>query len=182
MNMKEKVIILGKSGSGKNFLMNGLVSLGLKPCIKTTTRPKRRNELDNIDYNFLTKEEFLFKLSLNEMLLYEKFEVEPKYSEKEIWYYGIEKEIYINSDVVILTPNEYNIIVNNKDRSEYFVIYLDIDRNIRKDRINLRNDTNDSINRRLDSDDEDFRKFNDYDLRITDPDFSSEDVYSLIEF
>ncbi len=181
---KEKLIIIGQSGSGKNYLMDKLVKHGLNPCVKTTTRPKRTNEQNNIDYNFVSKEEFLLKISSNKILIYETFEVEPKFSEKEIWYYGIEEELYLNSDIVILTPSEYNEIVYNKskDRENYFVIYLDIERSIRKERIKSRNDNNDSIDRRLDSDNKDFKLFNDYDLRITDPDFSSDDVYGLIQF
>lgn len=176
--MKEKVIILGKSGSGKNFLLNGLVNLGLIPCVKTTTRPMRNGEVDGYDYNFVSKKDFLLKIAKGDILCYETFEVEPKDSEKQTWFYGIERKNYINSDVVILTPTEYYNIVRN--RENIFVVYLDIDRSIRKERIHLRNDNNDSINRRLDSDDEDFKSLDDYDLRITDPDFLASDVYDLI--
>lgn len=180
--MKEKVVILGKSGSGKNFLMEGLIKLGLNSCVKTTTRPKRFNELDNIDYKFISVKSFLDKISSNKMLVNESFEVFSKKLGKEIWYYGIDHESYKKSDVVILTPSEYYKIMNINDRTNCFVIYLDIERTIRKNRIRLRNDQNDSIDRRLDCDDSDFEKFTDYDLRITDPDFSSKDVYNLIEF
>ena len=39
----EKVIILGKSGSGKDYLMRKLVERGLKGCLKWTTRPQRNH-------------------------------------------------------------------------------------------------------------------------------------------
>jgi guanylate kinase len=176
--MKEKVIILGKSGSGKNFLVNGLVDLGLKPCIKTTTRPIRNGEVNGYDYNFISKKEFILKVVKGDFLYYETFDVEPINSEKQTWYYGIERRFYENSDVVILTPNEFYYIIYN--RSNIFVVYLDIERNIRKNRLHIRKDNNDSIDRRLDSDDLDFKDLKDYDLRITDPDFLASDVYGLI--
>ena len=41
----EKLIILGQSGSGKDFLMRKIVKKDLIGCIKTTTRPQRKHEI-----------------------------------------------------------------------------------------------------------------------------------------
>jgi guanylate kinase len=177
---KEKIIILGKSGSGKNYLMDGLIKLGLKPCVKTTTRPKREGEKEGYDYYFLNKEDFFSFLDDDLMLVYQDFLVKPSNSVEQIWYYGISKDEFNKSDVAILTPKEYNTVINLFNRKDFFVVYLDIDRNTREERIKSRNDSNDSIQRRLDSDDLDFSLFGDYDLRITDPEFSADDVYSLV--
>jgi guanylate kinase len=177
---KEKIIILGKSGSGKNYLMDGLVNFNLKPCVKTTTRPKRNGEKEGIDYFFITKQHFFDNLDNNTMLVYQDFIVKPLNLDEQIWYYGITKKEFNNSDIVILTPKEYNTIINSYDRKYFFVVFLDIEREIRKNRLVSRNDNNDSIDRRLDSDDLDFKNLLDYDLRITDPDFSAIDVYSLV--
>lgn len=177
---KEKIIILGKSGSGKNYLMDGLKALNLKPCVKLTTRPIRNGEVDGVDYFFISKEDFFSKLDMNELLVYQEFLVKPLNAEEQIWYYGIPKDEFEKSNVVILTPKEYYNIYSKYNRSDFFVVYLDIDRLIRKKRIFNRNDSNDSIERRLDADDHDFNIFVDYDLRITDPDFSASDVYSLV--
>ena len=38
-----------------------------------------------------------------------------------------------------------------------------------------------AIKRRLDADDVDFSQFSDYDLKITDPEFTAEDVYDLMD-
>jgi guanylate kinase len=61
------------------------------------------------------------------------------------------------------------------------VVYLDIDRSVRESRLLGRQDKNDSVTRRLDADDIDFQSYNDYDLKITDPEFSSDDVYDLMD-
>ena len=66
-------------------------------------------------------------------------------------------------------------------RKSCFVVYLDIDRNIRESRLLGRQDKNDSITRRLDADDVDFQDYKDYDLKITDPEFSADDVYDLMD-
>ena len=66
-------------------------------------------------------------------------------------------------------------------RKGCFVVYLDIDRDIRESRLLGRQDKNDSITRRLDADDIDFGSFKDYDLKITDPEFLADDVYDLMD-
>ena len=43
---REKFIILGQSGSGKSYLVNGLIKLGEKYSPKVTTRPIRQGEVD----------------------------------------------------------------------------------------------------------------------------------------
>jgi len=63
MIKSERLIILGKSGSGKDFLMRKLVEKGLIPCLKWTTRPPRKFEQQGITYNFV--DESLFTESIN---------------------------------------------------------------------------------------------------------------------
>ena len=50
--------ILGKNGSGKTFLANKLFDLGFYRSVNYTTRPKRKNEINDLDYKFITNEEF----------------------------------------------------------------------------------------------------------------------------
>ena len=79
-----------------------------------------------------------------------------------------------------MTPGEF-LNLTPEMRKGCFVVYLDIDRDIRESRLLGRQDKNDSITRRLDADDIDFQSYNDYDLKITDPEFSSDDVYDLMD-
>jgi hypothetical protein len=104
----------------------------------------------------------------------------PEDRDPETWYYGITKEEFERAQVFIMTPGEFACI-DAETRKNCFVVYLDIDREIREDRILGRNDKNDSVQRRLDADEEDFKGFGDYDLRVTDPDFTAEDVYDLMD-
>jgi guanylate kinase len=168
---KEKMLIIGPSGSGKDFLLRKLKELGLKTSVKITTRPKRNGEIEGVNYQF--KENSTFeKLDL---IVKQEF-----FNDKgDSWKYGILKEDFNNSQVFILTPGELYQI-SNEIRKNCFVVYLDIDRKIRENRIIKRSDFNDSIMRRLDADDSDFENFNDYDLKITDPEFEAESVLSLM--
>jgi guanylate kinase len=79
-----------------------------------------------------------------------------------------------------MTPGEFENITPEV-RKDCFVVYLDIDRSIRESRLFKRQDKNDSITRRLDADEIDFKDFKDYDLRITDPEFTADDVYDLMD-
>jgi len=177
---KEKLIILGKSGSGKDYLMRKLVELGLKPCLKWTTRPPRKFEKQGITYNFVEDSEFIKNINENKFLCHQKFEVTPEGKSPEVWYYGITQEEFNLSQIFIMTPGEFRNITDEQ-RKQCFVVYLDIDRSVRESRIYKRQDKNDSINRRLDADEIDFADFSDYDLKIRDPEFTAEDVYDLMD-
>ncbi len=179
LNKSEKLIILGKSGSGKDFLMRKLVEEGLKGCLKMTTRPQRVNEIQNVTYNFVDTSTFESNLKDNNFICYQEFKVTPLNKLPEVWYYGITKEEFNNSQVFIMTPGELDQI-DAETRKKCFVVYLDIDRQIRENRIIRRNDNNDSVMRRLDSDEIDFQNFRDYDLKLTDPEFLASDIITLM--
>lgn len=167
----EKIIICGKSGAGKDFLLKGLAKEGLRSSTKFTTRPKRKYEVDGIDYHFVNENFF----QLEDFIVRQEF----KNSEGNIWRYGISLKDFESSQSFIMTPGEISQI-DAKTRKNCFVVYLDIDREVREERIKIRNDNNDSVKRRLDSDDVDFRDFKDYDLKITDPEFDIESILNLM--
>lgn len=182
MIKNEKLIILGPSGSGKDFLMRKLIEKGLKPCLKWTTRPMRKGEIQGITYNYVSTDEFIESIKSDKFITYQTFYVTPVDSDPQTWYYGITREDFENSQLFIMTPGEYNSLsFKGDDRKKCFVVYLNIDRVIRESRLHSREDKNDSIKRRLDSDEIDFMNFSDYDLRVTDPDFSVDDIYDLMD-
>ena len=180
MDKSEKVILLGKSGSGKDYLMRKLVEKELKGCLKMTTRPQRKFEKQGVTYNFVSDNQFTELIKENKFLVYQTFNVTPEGRDPETWHYGVTFEEFNESQVFIMTPGEFSNI-DEDTRKKCFVVYLDIDRSIRESRLFRREDNNDSIKRRLDADDIDFQSYIDYDLRITDPDFTAEDVYDLMD-
>ena len=59
MKKYKVVAFVGKSGAGKDYCAKSLVEIQSGHFIvSSTTRPKREYEVDGVDYNFLTEEEF----------------------------------------------------------------------------------------------------------------------------
>lgn len=72
MNNYTIIAIMGKAGSGKDTLMNALLEEPVfedaVPIISCTTRPIRDNEIDGVNYHFLTNEQFSDQVINGEML------------------------------------------------------------------------------------------------------------------
>ncbi len=175
MKKTEKIIICGPSGSGKDYLLRELSSIGFVPSVKVTTRPKRDKEIDGSSYKFVKTEDFKNMLISEELLVHQDFLNDMGH----IWEYGILKEDFRRSQVFIMTPKEISQLPKDY-RKNSFVVYLDIDRKVREGRLHIRKDKNDSISRRLDSDDLDFSNFRDFDLRLKDPEFEVETITGLM--
>ncbi len=170
----ERIIICGHSGSGKDYLLRGLVKKGFKYRPKSTTRPMRKGETNGVDYTYYSNEDFNNMIDDDKISYYQTFNVN-----NDKWVYFMIKEDFNNSELFIMTPHDISCM-DIQNRKSSFIIFIDIPENIRYNRISNRNDTNDSINRRIVSDREDFKDFIDYDLRICDSTFSIDDIYSLI--
>lgn len=182
MSKSGKMIILGPSGSGKDFLVSKLKEKDLVFCVKHTTRPIRDKEINGVNYYFTSNDDFLEMIKNKDFITYQKFITKTDDGERNIWYYGISKNEFDKSNLFIMTPVEYNSLnLSEKERNNYFVVYLDIDKSIREERIKNRMDNNDSIERRMNSDEIDFYEFDDFDLKITDPEFEPDDIYYLMD-
>jgi len=61
-------VISGPAGSGKTTLSRTILDDNTIESVSFTSRPKRKSEVDGVDYNFLTKEEFWEKIEAAEMV------------------------------------------------------------------------------------------------------------------
>lgn len=96
--------ILGKSASGKSTIEKILEQKGLERVVSYTTRPMRENEVNGVDYKYISEEEFLSFDKLN--LFVEK----TTYRD---WHYGILKNDIEDSGynhIVVIEPNGYKQI------------------------------------------------------------------------
>ena len=74
-NYQHKLILFcGPSGSGKTTIVHHLLKKFpmMRFSVSATTRPKRENETDGIDYHFLSPEEFRTKIANNDFLEWEE--------------------------------------------------------------------------------------------------------------
>ena len=151
--MESKIIIVGPGGSGKDFLRKKFTSKGFSYGVSFTSRPPREGEVEGIDYFF--RDEDFFETNKDIFLEIQKFNG---------WFYGISKGEFEAKDIFILSPSGLKCL-SEIDRKRSMVIYLNPDIEIRRERINDRNDS-DSTERRMIADSKDFFEFSDYDMLI----------------
>lgn len=149
------ITIIGKTSCGKTSVVNELISKhNFKKIVTFTTRPKRKGEVDGIDYCFIPKEDFKQKID-------EGFFAEWKtYTTVEgIWYYGTAlKDLQSEEDnsVIILTPDGFRE-VKNKLGNNVTSIYIYSNNATIKKRLIERGDNPEEAKRRLEHDNEDFK-------------------------
>ena len=63
------IVLVGASASGKTEIAKLIIkNHGFEKMVTTTTRPMRIGEVRDVDYHFLTKEEFLKRKDNNDFL------------------------------------------------------------------------------------------------------------------
>jgi len=160
----KRLIICGPGGSGKDYYRYHLQKKGFKYSIPWTSRPIRLGEVQGVDYIFVSPEE------ASAAIVQESF---YEYNFFANWFYGTPKSEFHASNLFIMTPSGIAKL-HQEDRAESFILYLDIDLEVRRARLQNRNDA-DSVKRRLKTDQEDFSGFLDFDLSITDPSYKITD-------
>ena len=155
--------LMGKSSSGKDTIfkeINEDKDLDLKPIISYTTRPKRINETNGVEYFFINKDD------LN------KFEKENKVIEKRVyhtvhgdWFYGTINDGQIdlskNNYLLITTLEAYESLIDYFGEDKVCPFYIDIEDGIRLERALEREKRQDKPNydelcRRFLADNQDF--------------------------
>jgi guanylate kinase len=167
------IVLVGASASGKTELAKMLFNkYGYKKCITTTTRKPRDNEKNNVDYHFLTDDEFLDLKERNKFL---------EVSIYDHHYYGIQKNDVSYKGVVVVDPNGANSIVE-KSKKEVFVVYVKANEETRIKRMKNRGDQLEKINKRVLNDREVFvqDKINKIDLIIENEDTDLSELALLI--
>lgn len=143
--------ICGKSNCGKDSVVNELVNNhGYQRIVKYTTRPKRPNETDGIEYYFISKEKFFKMISNNEFETTESYNVTSG-----TWYYGITKKSLIETNIksiIILSPSELKKLKNKN----IYIVQVFCEDETRRQRAYSRGDHKEEVERRFKADDSDF--------------------------
>ncbi len=86
------------------------------------------------------------------------------------WFYGTSLDEFYSSNLFIMTPKGVRKL-KPEDRMESSILYLNIDEETRRARLESRRDADD-VRRRLEADFADFKDFTDYDFEIKDSNFN----------
>ncbi|MHA1679807.1 MAG: hypothetical protein ACTSUE_02290 [Promethearchaeota archaeon] len=163
----KRVLIVGQGGSGKSYLYEKY------PCslrsVKYTTRPMREGDQHGIDYYFV--DEYTFSTMKEQGL----FKFEEKFRD---WNYGTTIMSWNNHCVFILPPSIVLKHMSRADIQESYIIFLDIPKSTRRERLLKRCDA-DSVERRLAADLMDFSLFFTWSYQVTDPLFDAEALVEI---
>lgn len=160
LKTKKRIILVGKAASGKDHARKVLEDLGYIYAVTFTSRPPRVGEVDGKDYMFISKEEFEKRIS--EDFFYE-------YVPFNGWYYGTSNDQINTNNLFIMTPSGLSKM-KDEDRDQSYVILFDIPMEIRRERLEKRNDA-DTVDRRIAADERDFSEFKNYNYLINNPNF-----------
>lgn len=137
------IILVGPSASGKTEVAKLLkIKYGMQKVITHTTREKRIHEVDDVDYHFVTKEEFLHLKELD------YFVETANYNGN---YYGTSKK-EIGDNKVLIVEVEGMLVFKKLKDPHIVIFYLSCQENTRFNRMILRNDNLDSIKQRINND------------------------------
>ncbi len=164
------IVISGPSGSGKDTIFQELLKVrgNIEESISATTRDKRKDETDGIDYYFLTKEEFESKIKNNEFLEY------AIVHEKD--YYGTLKKNVLDilnkgNDVVLIIDIQGAIQVKEQYPDALFIFILPPSVTELKKRLELRgSETKESMLRRFKSMYKEVNEINRYNYVVVNDD------------
>jgi len=143
--LKKILLIVGKSGSGKDYLCK---LFQLKITVSHTTRSPRKGEIDGIDKNFHK----LSDLDLN------WFNDDPKIVAKtkrgEDYYWVTEKDICMSDAFIVDVHGVETLYEYYKDDfyKIFRIIYFDVSEEQRIDNMRKRGDSEESIQERLEID------------------------------
>lgn len=137
------IILVGPSASGKSVVAKKMIEkFEFKKIVTYTTRSKRINEVDDVDYHFITHEDFVNKKNNN-------FFIEYAFYNNN--YYGTAFNDISKEKILIVEPQGANVYYE-KLKKEAFLVYLEASEDNRRKRMIERHDALDSIDARLKSD------------------------------
>ena len=146
------ICLMGVSCSGKDTITKELQDMGYRRIVTYTTRNPRPNEVDGVDYHFVTKEQFLHMVENREFAEWRDYNTVDG-----IWYYGSRIADY-NCDkksVIILTPDGYKEASKNVEA--LVSIYLHVKNKELKRRSKIRDVDKKEARRRRRADKKDFK-------------------------
>lgn len=170
------LVVCGRSCTGKDSIVKAIQKgHHFNKVVTYTTRDKRQNETNGIDYHFITQEEFDKKVE-------EGFFAESREynTVNGIWKYGSAKESYSGDGVIILSPSGVKAVLEKLHNIT--VVLIDADDEVIKTRQRQRGDSEQEAARRFVQDIIDFKGMEDYAdfIIMNNGEFSPEQIAQVI--
>lgn len=162
MNNPLIIILTGKTASGKDTLMQKLLSKfpDFRKVVTTTSRPQRAGEVNGLDYNFISKEDFRERIERGDFIEYVEYGGNL---------YGTEK-VKLISDVNLIwriDPSRAGQIRDLIKNKKLLVIYLTVEDSAVLKRLRERGLSQQEIERRMREDKNFWEKYKDsYDFVV----------------
>lgn len=160
-----KLVLCGPAAAGKTHAANALAARGYKVALSVTTRQQRPSEEHDVDYHFVSDAAF----DRMEPQLYESVT-------HGVSRYGITRDTFENSDVLVMNPDGIRNICEHGDRDRVWVVYLDPPETKRHARLIEREWTAPEIEARDAADTAMFKSFTDYNVKVSVSEFDIVDV------
>lgn len=155
--MNKRIILVGPSAAGKNFIREKFVEKGYKADCSYTTRKPRESEKYGVDYNFISEDEFTLRISQG--AFYEHIQYNGNR-------YGTGTYEWNNCDIFIMETDGIQHI-KLEDREHSLVIYVNTPNDVRIVRMVERGWDDKKIQERFNVDQKKFSEFKNYDLEIS---------------
>ena len=140
------IILMGASATGKTEVGKLLqAKYGINKVVTYTTREKRINEIEDVDYHFLSKEEFIKLKDTN--FFFETVEYNDNY-------YGTSYSSLVDNSYLIVEPSGFKKYLNSD--INYTSFYLESSKEVRLNRMIIRGDRIENAQKRIEVDDDVF--------------------------
>lgn len=148
--MKKLILLVGKSGSGKNYIID---AFDLKPIVSYTTRSKRINETNGIEHWFVSLKDWE-ELDKSKIAAWTYF--------NNNFYWTLYDDINdIKNEVYIVDPKGIEDVLNAKIQGKITrdlkIIYLNANEKTRIKRMKKRKDNKQQIKERIKNDNKMFK-------------------------
>lgn len=160
------IIFSGPSGVGKSTIINELINhKDLYFSVSHTTREKRHNEENGVDYFFISEDEFNNLINKKFFIEYEKYGTD---------FYGTGMDQLSTSNPITVLDVEVNGATKLLNENKSFIgIFIDIENDELIERLKDRGHDNEFINKRMNLANEQRNKISEFDFIVKNVDINT---------